>query len=153
MRKSTPKLLAIFVLAVMFQSCSKKDDHDHKVTAEDIVPIQTALKAGDWTISNHIRFGNDRTSDYEAYSFSFNSDGTLAATDGSTALSGAWSVTEEKHPTNENLNHVHLNILFSSPEIFVEISDDWDIREYTANRMVLDAVLDLDGGRKLTFEK
>jgi len=154
MKKYIPKLLAIFTL-ILLTSCSSDDEHDHGVTADQIPAIQAALISGDWIISHYsTKFGSDQTATYSAYSFSFLNNGILSATDGTTALTGSWSVVEDIHPTNEKLNHVHLNVIFSAPETFVEISDDWDMKTFNATKIDLNAVLSEGASTQtLTFTK
>jgi len=156
MRKGILNLLAIVLLILVSKSCDKTETPvEDKVTAADINAIKAAVMSGDWMITYYFDSEMEETSDYVNYTFSFNADGTLGATDGNSSLSGAWSVSSSDNSNDDDSsNDVDFNILFSSPDIFVELSDDWDIKKYSNNKIELVDVSGGDGSTDLlTFEK
>ncbi len=148
----------IFLLSVVLvcKSCSKDDSETAEtINNTDIPAIESALISGDWRISYYFDSDKDETSDYVNYIFTFQENGTLGATDGNTALSGAWSITTSNNSNDDSSSSdIDFNILFSSPEIFEELSDDWDIKTYSNTQIEL---LDVSGGNGgtdlLTFSK
>ncbi len=93
--------------------------------------------------------------EYAGFVFNFNLDGSLIATDGNTALSGAWSITVSDNGTDDlGDDDVDFNILFASPVKFEKLTDDWEIKTYSANKIELIDVSGGNGGTDfLTFEK
>ncbi len=156
MRKSLLGLLTILVLLFVSKSCDKDEvETEDRITAADIDPIKGAMMAGDWIITKYFDDNQEETSDYNGYTFKFNADGTLTTTNGNSSLSGAWSVTQSNDGSNDNdSGDVDFNILFSSPEIFQELTDDWDIKSYSNAKIELKDISGGDGGTDLlTFEK
>ena len=101
--------------------------------------------------------GTDETSDYTGYSFTFNADGSLDAVNGSTMITGTWSVTSDDSSDDDDYNStddIDFNIFFSAPPNFEELSDDWDIVSRSSTRIEL---IDISGGDgstdTLVFEK
>ncbi len=143
--------MAFFAIVLIFKSCSSDDnDLDDQVTAADIEMIKAAVGTGEWKITRYADDENEETSDYTGFVFSFNSNGVLVATDGNTALSGAWSVTDSEKSDDD----VDFNLFFAAPDAFEELSDDWDIQKYSNTKIELVDVSGGDGGTDhLTFEK
>ena len=143
--------MAIALLCMgLIISCSKDDETkvEEKITAADMSEIKATVESGDWRITNYSDADNDDTTNYVGYSFTFNSDGTLGATDGNTAVSGAWSMT------TSDVDELDFNIFFTSPAIFVELADDWEIVKYSSAKIELKDVSGGDGTIDyLTFEK
>ena len=149
--KRRMKFMAIALLSMGFIiSCSEDDETkvEEKITAADMSKIKAAVESGDWRITNYTDADNDETINYVGYSFTFNSDGILGATNGNTSVSGAWSMT------TSDVDELDFNIFFTSPAIFEELADDWEIIKYSSAKIELK---DVSGGDStidyLTFEK
>ncbi|MFH6602212.1 hypothetical protein ACEZ3G_01895 [Maribacter algicola] len=155
--KTTLKNLTLLVLMVLvFKSCTKDDDDNMSIVdASDIPQIQAAIANGDWKITYYFDSDKDETSDYAGYVFTFQEDGVLAVSNGSTALSGAWSITSSDNSNDDSSsNDVDFNIVFSSPVLFEELSDDWEIKKYTSTTIELYDISGGDGTTDfLTFTK
>ncbi|MGB5553531.1 MAG: hypothetical protein WBM83_02655, partial [Flavobacteriaceae bacterium] len=97
----------------------------------------------------------DETPNYVDYIFTFHENGSLGATNGNTSLSGAWSITESSNSNDDNgTSDIQLNILFNSPELFADLSDDWDIKKYSSTKIELMDVSGVEGNTDLlTFSK
>lgn len=138
--------LAAPLLALVFSSCTSDDDTLTSLSAEGAASTVTS---GTWKITLYDDSGNNETSDYSSYSFKFEDDGSLKATSGGTTYVGTWSITDD----DDSPDDIDLNIFFPSPEKLEELSDDWDILEYTSSQIRL---RDISGGSGetdlLTFE-
>lgn len=149
-------ILSVLFLCFIIGACSSgSDDEIKKVTAIDIEAIKAAVTNCSWVVSYYLDSNKEETSDYNGYTFTFNADGSLGVTNGTTSVSGAWSILNDDNSTDDSSDDsVELKIFFSSPEILVELSDDWDITKYTSSMIDL---LDVSGGDGttdfLTFTK
>ena len=144
--------MALALLSIgLTLSCSKdeeKTDVEEKVTAADMSKIKSAVEAGTWSIANYTDADTDETLNYAGFSFTFNGDGTLVATDGNTSVSGAWSLT-----TSDD-DALDFNVFFTSPDIFEELADDWEIDTYSNSKIeLIDTSDDESTIDYLTFEK
>jgi hypothetical protein len=85
--RKTIRIAALFIslLSILFIfSCSKDDNNS--TTPPAVAPILP----GDWIV--HYYFDvTDKTSNYAAYTFTFNSNGRFTASKTGTAYSGTWS--------------------------------------------------------------
>ncbi len=136
------------ILSLTSLSCSSDDTID-STSIQDAITI---AKSGTWYISNYIDSGENETNDYNGYDFTFNDNGTLTATNGSTTIDGIWSVTVDSSSSNDG--DIDFNISFSSPPNFEELSDDWEIVSISNSKIDL---IDISGGNGatdlLTFQK
>ncbi len=143
--------MAIALLSMgLIISCSKDDETkvEEKITAADMSEIKATVESGDWRITNYSDADNDETTNYVGYSFTFNSDGTLGATDGNTSVSGVWSMT------TSDVDELDFNIFFTTPDIFEVLADDWEIKKYSSSKIELIDVSNEDNSTDyLTFVK
>jgi hypothetical protein len=152
-------LVAMFLLTVTFTACSNDDDNssndNNSNINTEIQQTRDLMLSSDWIITNFNDSGQDETSNFSGYSFSFNSDGTLVATNGSNMVSGTWSVVDDSSSDDSNdTDDIDFNIFFASPDEFNDLSDDWDIVSKTNTKIVLIHVSGGNGGTDhLTFEK
>jgi hypothetical protein len=138
----------------MSSSCSNNDDDGGVIdNSEQIAQVENTVESGTWRITNFIDSGENETSDFAGYNFSFNSDGSLDATNGTDTLTGTWSVSDDSSSSDDDID---FNIFFPVPDTndFEDLNDDWDIVSYTSTSIVL---IDISGGNggtdNLTFEK
>jgi Lipocalin-like domain len=166
MRNTFLKSFSLFVLAIAFTACSKGDDpapiddnNNNNGTSADQT-IQVA-QAGTWRITSFIDSGENKTSDFAGYEFSFNANGTLVATNGTETISGTWSVTDDSaNSSNDDdgnsTDDDDFIIFFAVPDTnkFDDLIDDWDFISVSATKI---ALIDISGGNGgtdyLTFEK
>ncbi len=135
----------------LFSACSTDDDGSLDNSLK-IAQVQSVVKSGTWRITNFNDSGQDETSDFTGYNFTFARDGTLSASDGTTTLNGTWSVTNDSSDDND----IEFNIFFSIPTSnnFEDLNDDWGIVSTSATRIEL--IDDSDNNSstdRLTFEK
>lgn len=156
MKRNFLNLLTLMVLVFASKSCDKDDTKTEvQITSADIEAIKATAMSGEWIITYYFDTDKDETSDYDGYTFKFNTNGTLGATNGNSSLSGAWSISSSDNSSNDDSSdEVDFNIFFSSPDVFEELSDDWDIKKYSDTKIEL---IDISGGNGgtdlLTFEK
>lgn len=142
------KIFVLFALIGLFACKEEPDDTRIYSNAE----ISQALAIGAWRISQYIDSGTDKTGTFSGYSFTFHVNGTLSATKGSSTAYGNWSVTDSLG--DDNPGGLDLNISFTAPAIFEDLSDDWDIKYVSNLRVELEHVSGGNGGTDiLKFEK
>ncbi|MDC7999141.1 hypothetical protein [Gilvibacter sediminis] len=155
-------LLAVVALTTV--SCSEDDNNNNNNNAAANLlaeELRNTASSGTWRVSRYEDNGQNETSDYNGYSFTFGSDGMLTATNSSNTVTGTWSVTVDSSSSDssdddgsDDSDDVDFNIFFASPADFEELSDDWDIVSRTDTRIEL---IDISGGdgsiEYLTFEK
>ena len=147
-------LLVILCFTLIFSACSNNDDDGNvNDSSEQIAQLESTVQSGTWRITDFIDSGENETSDFKGYNFSFNSDGSLVATNGTDTLTGTWSVTDDSSSSDDDID---FNIFFPVPDTndFEDLNDDWDVISHTSTKIEL---IDISGGNggtdNLTFEK
>ncbi len=150
----THKMIAVLGILIFLTSCDKDNADDNGIAA-DKTEIEAAVKSGEWHITYYFDSDKDETNDYVGYVFTFNANGTLGATNGNISVSGAWSVTDSATSNDDSSDDdIDFNIFFTSPLLFEELTDDWDIQKFTNTKIELYDVSGGDGTTDyLTFEK
>ncbi|WP_298759288.1 hypothetical protein [uncultured Psychroserpens sp.] len=151
-------VLILLSFSLMSFSCSDDDDGNPNDNSQQIAQIETTVESGIWRITNFNDSGQNETSDFTGYDFTFNSDGSLVATNGSTTMTGTWSVTDDSNSNDDSSSDddIDFNIFFAVPETnnFEDLNDDWDIVSTSSTRIEL---IDVSGGNggtdMLTFER
>lgn len=147
----------LFIFAGMLSLASCSDD-DAKTTAAAISaqPVIDAAAQGNWKITRYVDSGNDQTQRFAGFTFTFGASSVLTAANGTDTYTGHWSVTDSDSSDDDDSNSsdIDFNIGFASPASFAELSDDWDITAYSANKIELIDVSGGNGGTDyLTFER
>lgn len=144
MKKTILKCLPL-LLFFAITACSKKDDNSSNISETAVSNTITA--SGNWRITYYYDTDHEETVNYNGYAFTFASNGTLTATKTGTTINGFWSTGTDDSKTK-------LNISFTTPPAFAELSDDWHVVERTDTKIRLE---DVSGGGSgtdyLTFEK
>ena len=151
-------LLIMLSFSLMSTTCSSDDDDvSPNDNSQQIAQIENTVESGTWRITNFNDSGQNETSDFNGYDFSFNSDGSLVATNGSNSVTGTWSVTNDSNSSDDNSSDdIDFNIFFPVPDDhdFEDLNDDWDVVTTTSTRIEL---IDISGGNGdtdlLTFER
>lgn len=154
--KLITKAIIVLCTVIIFNSCSKDESSDEdEVTIADMAEIKAIIGSGHWKITYYFYSGKEGTNDYDGYSFTFDTDGTLSSTNGSTSVSGAWFLTSSSHSNGESSDDdIDFNIFFTTPDLFEALADDWDIQKYTSSRIdLIDDREDHSESDQLTFEK
>ena len=155
MKNSLINLSILFLAVLVFKSCSKDETIATVIDASDIPALEAALINDNWRITYYFDSGKNETADYTAYTFTFQEDGILAVSDGNTAASGVWTITVSDNSNDDSSSsNVDFNILFNSPALFQELSDDWEIKTFSNTTLELSDVSGGDGSIDLlTFTK
>lgn len=143
----------VFLFALT-TSCGSDDDNG-SVNNGNINQITNIVKDGTWKITTFSEDGNDETGNFTGYNFTFGNNNVLTASNGTDTNTGTWSVTSSDSNDDDNSdNDIDFNIGFVSPQEFADLSDDWDIIEYSSDVIKLIDVSGGNGGTDyLTFEK
>ena len=146
-------LTAGVFLFVLGTSCNSDDDNG-SVNNGSINAITNTAKAGTWKITTFSEDGNDETSHFTGYNFTFGNNNVLTATNGTDTYTGTWSVAASDSDDDNPGDDIDFNIGFASPQDFNDLSDDWHILEYSSTAIKLIDVSGGNGGTDyLTFEK
>ena len=108
-------LLAMLSLTLMSSMCSSDDMDNPNNNSQQIMLIENTAVSGSWTISSYVDSGQDETNDYNGYTFTFNDDGTVVATNGGNTINGTWSVTDSSNSNDDSnsVDDIDFNISFS----------------------------------------
>lgn len=150
-------LKAFFIMfSLSFMSTTCEDDDAPIDNSSEIAEIIATAQTDTWRITNYVDSGENETSDYAGYDFTFEANGTLTATNGTITKTGTWSVTDDSSSSSSNDDDIDFNIFFQVPDTddFEDLNDDWDIVSYTSNQIVLRDVSGGDGSiDDLTFTR
>ena len=142
----------IVILVFILTSCTSDDSNDDLMAnlAAQVEEVQNLVTSGSWSIMSYIDSGVDETDDFAGYAFTFNTDGSILADNGSNKIEGNWSVTGDDSSDSssddsmdDDSDDIDFNIFFASPDRFAELTEDWDIVSRTDNRIEL---IDVSGG-------
>ena len=147
-------ILIIFIYTGLAMSCDKDDDNNEPQNTT-IQQTQNTVQSGSWKITYYLDSDQNETNHFTGYTFTFNENGSLVAINGSTTITGTWSVTDSNSNDDDGgSSDTDFNIFFASPPDFEELSDDWDIISVTNSKIQLTDVSGGNGGTDfLTFEK
>lgn len=101
--------IAIFLLA----SCTSTNN------SSDAGQVATS---GSWRITLFTDSGNDETSDFSGYSFTFSTSGSVTAVKNGVSQTGSWSVN-----TSSNKFNIDLGPKVDTNKPLGELTDDWKI--------------------------
>ena len=139
-KKQTIFTLSIFV-AILVGCTNKNDD---SLTTDS---TNGTITQGTWKIGYFNDSGSDETNKFNGYSFTFGSNGTISAINGSVTQTETWS-------TGNDDSQLKLYLTFSDVSPFNEISDDWHVLEQTSSSIKLEDVSGGNGGTDyLNFSK
>ncbi|UCA54938.1 MULTISPECIES: hypothetical protein [Aequorivita] len=154
MKLTLKGMLIIFIYTGLAMSCDKDDDNNEPQNTT-IQQTQNTAQSGSWKITYYLDSDQNETNHFTGYTFTFNENGSLVAINGSTTITGTWSVTDSNSNDDDGgSSDTDFNIFFASPPDFEELSDDWDIISVTNSKIQLTDVSGGNGGTDfLTFEK
>jgi hypothetical protein len=156
MKKQILNTTMMIILAMFVVACSKDDSNDTNTnnSANQAAQANQVAQSGTWRISYFWDTDKDETSNFAGYEFSFNSDGTLVATNNTNTVNGTWSVTDSN--SSSSSNDIDFNIMFAVPQSsdFDDLNDDWDVITINDTMIELTDVSGGNGGTDfLTFVK
>ena len=104
---------AMASLAILFVSCTKSDDI--------VSNTGQLVTSGTWRVTLFTDSGNDETTDFNGYSFTFSSGGVLTAVKNSIITTGTWGVS------SSNKFNINLGPKDNTNKPLGELTDDWRI--------------------------
>ena len=157
-------LVLLLSISLMSAMCSSDDDGSQSNNSAEIAQVENTAEAGTWRVTNFVDSGQDETNDFSGYEFTFASNGTLTATNGTTSYTGSWFISDDDSSDDDSSDDdgsssnddIEFNIFFNVPDSndFEDLNDDWDIVSYSDNTINL---IDISGGNGdtdvLTFER
>ena len=153
-------MLLMISFSLMSSTCSTDDDDGSFLNdnSQQIAQVENTAESGTWRVTSYIDSGQDETNDFNGYDFTFGTDGTLTASNGSNTMTGTWSVTDSSNSSDDSSSDddIDFNIFFPVPDTndFEDLNDDWDIVSYTSTTISL---IDVSGGNggtdTLVFQK
>lgn len=96
------------------------------------VPDPQAPTTGTWRVTLFSERGNDETSDFNGYVFTFDSNGSAVATKGGVNKNGTWSINGSS--TEFNIDFGEKN---DANKPLGELTDDWEIISVTSTEIKL----------------
>ena len=149
-------MLLMMSFSLMSSTCSSDDDDGSpNDNSQQIAEVENTAENGTWHVMSYVDSGQDETNDFNGYNFTFATDGTLTAENGSTTMTGTWSVTDS-NSSDDSSDDIDFNIFFPVPDtnIFEDLNDDWDVVSYNSTTISL---IDISGGNggtdTLVFQK
>jgi hypothetical protein len=150
-------LALVLSLSLLSAMCSSDDDGSQSNNNAEIAQVENTLETGTWRVANMVDSGQDETNDFSGYEFTFASNGTITATNGTTSYTGSWFISDDDSSDDDSSDDdLEFNIFFNVPDSndFEDLNDDWDIVSYSDNTINL---IDISGGNGdtdiLTFER
>ena len=149
--------LLMLSFSLMSSTCSSSDDDGLNQNNNSVVigEISATVQTGTWRITSFVDSGSDETGHFNGYDFSFNSNGSLVASNSVNTYTGSWSITDDDDSDDDSnsSDDIDFNIAFSSPADFAELTEDWHIVSRSSTRLELIHVSGGNGGTDtLTFE-
>ena len=160
----TAKLSFVFfvslIASLVIFSCNNDDSMSPtnpvvNVDQQTITEVKSNVQLGTWRITKFMEDDRDETSDFMGFNFTFGTNGTLTASDGTDTFLGTWSITDSNSSDDdENDDDLDFNINFDLDNNFEALNDDWNFVSRSSTRIELIDVSGGDGGTDLlTFEK
>lgn len=154
-------LNGLLLLGICFVVMGCPDDDDNSMNSDDQTAenLEQLVEGEDWEVTYFFDTDSDETSDFNGYSFSFNDNGTLVATNGANTVEGTWSISDDSNSSDDDdgsSDDVDFNIFFnvSQDSDFEDLNDDWDVILINSNKIELIDVSGGNGGTDyLTFER
>ena len=147
-------LMAGIAVFGFLTACS---DDDSSSTNGNPTEVVNTVKQGTWRVTSYMEDANNETNHFTGYNFTFGDNNEVTATNGTNTYTGTWSVTNSSNSSDDDDNNnsdIDFNIMFTTPENFTDLNDDWDILERTDTKIRLRDISGGNGGTDLlTFEK
>ena len=147
MKKAFSFLFLFSVLYFAF-ACSS-DDTGISATGNTMEQINSTVTSGTWKVTRFVHNDLVETTHFNGFAFVFSENNILAASNGANEFIGSWGTLK-----NSFDDEIDFEIVFSGPEHFSDLSDEWHIQSRTKNKLELTIVSD-DGNSTdyLRFEK
>jgi hypothetical protein len=117
MKSTTLTITTLIVVGLLIVGSCKKDDN-----AGNNSDVPQIVSTGTWRVSLFTEPGEDKTSDFTGYTFTFTSGGPLMAASAGTTTTGTWG-------WDDSSNKLLLSIGTVKP--LLDLTDDWIVLEKT----------------------
>ena len=146
-------LFLVFTGLLTFTSCSSNDGDNNPPIEQIQIQVKNNVQQSTWRITKFIDSGEDETNHFTGYNFTFGTNGTLTASNGSNTFNGTWSITDS-NSNDDSQDDLEFIINFNLTNDFEDLNDDWDFVSQSSTKIEL---IDISGGNggtdNLTFEK
>lgn len=149
MKNQFKTILLLLAVSLTLFSCGNDDNSDSN-NQNSAAQTAAIARTGNWRITSFIDSGNDETSNFNGYVFTFNQDGSLVAVNGNTTVTGTWSVIDDSSNSSNDddgnsSDDDDFIIFFPVPpgNDFEDLNDDWDFVSVSATVISL---IDISGG-------
>jgi len=152
MKKKMMYVMALSGLMLGMNACDLADDGTNEIQ-ELKNELTDLVQTSEWQISSFTDSGEDETSDFAGYTFTFGTDGTVNATNGLTTYEGTWTISRNSSDDDDDAD-LEFNLFFdvSEEDNFEDLNDDWDVLTFTTSTVALQDVSGGDGSiDALTF--
>ncbi|MEM9141853.1 MAG: hypothetical protein AAGA86_02625 [Bacteroidota bacterium] len=128
----------VVILFLLIGGCStERDATQAEGTEIDIEALQEAITVGEWQITVYETNDVDFVIHYQGYVFTFNGEGVVGAATSNTVISGAWSVIDGANGNGLKGKAVEFRLFFAGPDIFRALTQGWEVKSQTENRLEL----------------
>lgn len=136
------------LISLMVVSCT--EDNSTGTSKDELV---NTVSNGTWRISYFFDSDTDETTNFSGYSFTFGASDLLTATNVTNTYTGSWNISDSSSD-DDSPDDLDFNIIFTNPDNFEELSEDWEVLSSTSVKIELRHVSGGDGSTDyLTFEK
>ncbi len=122
--KNKIHLIAFAVLIIAASSCKKEDNSPASTNNSSIAGTITN---GTWRISYYHESSSDHTANFNGYTFTFSSNGTMTAIHSSGNTIGTWRIDDS------NVNEFHMSIGNNAP--LTDLDKGWLITSQTSTEI------------------
>lgn len=119
-----------------------------KKSSETAGPVNVGgyLESGSWRVSLFVDNGQDASTDFSGYHFTFGQAGVLTATNSTNNATGYWGSGLDDGVSK-------LTLFFQSPLNFQRLNDDWNVRNASVSRIELADTSSGGGADQLVLER
>ena len=163
MKRENLKLAVTLLISVILFSCESDDQSPlaNGYDSLDVISAQASVQDGQWRVSEFRDDDDDneyQTIDFEGYTFDFGADGLVTATIGDQVFTGIWRIEleddDDDDDDDDDRDEMEFELKFDIDNgPLEEISEDWDVLEYSDTLIRLGDEDDDDDDELLTFEK
>ncbi len=169
MKKGNLKLAGLFLISLLVVSCESDDQSEftNRYDSLDVVSAQTSLGEGEWRVAEFRDDDDDddffETIDFDGYVFVFSENGVVTATFGEEVYTGTWKIELESDDDDDDDDddfddddddEMEFELEFNNANgALDEISEDWDVLEYSDTRIRIGDDDDDDDDELLVFER
>ena len=121
--------LVLFAMAALNVSCKKEDNSSPNTGGSSSPTLTSILTAGSWRIHYYHESNEDHTANFNGYTFVFNGNGTMTATNSSGTTNGTWSIDDS------NANEMHMSCGSSAP--LSDLNNGWLVISKTTTEIHL----------------